>query len=498
MTSTEGKFAFGDKYSDYYDYRGEIARLNPNGVLDRSFAGDGIREMGEFELDGPVPGPSALLPSRYLLTVQDSILQATAPDGSLAWSKSFAPADSKLRNSVDRIFKLPGGSFLLAGTQWTAAPGTSSGTGWLNRRKPDGDTDTSYGPEGAKTFGLPARDTHNLDDVLRRPTGELLAISHVPSAKRGVVEVEQMHADGTPDLSFGDGGTMSYRLPQAIWRVSAATLDSEGRLLFAVDPMAGRRILLDRVLPDGSFDPSFGDSGQLEIDRQPRQLLPLPDGRVVEFENSGYGAEIRILQQDGSVDTEFGGGNGLASVPPLHGSVVSIDGDRILVAGTREKPRDETSRRAYKAEIVAFRLDDPGDDADLDGLSDAEDQCPDAPSGREDGCPLLHRELQFYLAGGRFSFDLSGIRSFLTSTCFQLHRVRVVRLTAGGSRTVFRGDVSWRHRISFTAPKGPRKIGRYRAILPAFNDNGAARCATQRSPVIRFRRSQIPKTRAAG
>ena len=66
-----------------------------------------------------------------------------------------------------------------------------------------------------------------------------------------------------------------------------------------------------------------------------------------------------------------------------------------------------------------------------------------------------------------------------------INRIRVVRLTEDGPRTVFRGVP--RRPNYYYPPDGPPKSGRYRAIIPGFNDNGKARCATQRSAVIKVR-----------
>lgn len=490
LFSTESKLLSVDAAgTPYFDYRGEIARWSSGGVLDDGFAGDGVRELGPYQYEGPGAGPGAVLPSDDLLTTDHKDVIALDAGGQVIWRKPLYSGPDRRNIDVREIFVEPSGAFVVAGTE-QSYQGTNTDVGWLSYRHPDGSPDLSYGPDGIKTFPLPDSSFFRTRAVLRRPSGEIVVVGFASLSEPGLsVQITQVGPDGTPDPGFGRGGSLVYRLPRGAYNVSASTLTADGALLVAVS--ADRkdrpwRAYISRLLPDGSFDATFGKGGHLTVRREVEDLVPLPDGRVFDIGFAGdTGTEVRRLEQNGTLDRTWGGGDGVASTPALRPLGGVLDGGRLLVVGTRyfrDPGSPHTSRQG--AQLVAFSIEDPGDDADLDGISDESDLCPESPSRRPEGCPLAHRPFDFYISRGEYSFDLRGYpypRIFYA--CRKLNRIRVVRLTPDGPKTVYRATAG---ATAYYYPQAnPPRSGRYRAILPGFIDDQKARCATQRSRVIR-------------
>lgn len=142
-------------------------------------------------------------------------------------------------------------------------------------------------------------------------------------------------AAGALDPSFGTGGIVS--ITQG--RVGQVAVVPDGRILALVPPNGFGPGALERFLPDGSPDPSFGSGGVAPLPGIlfASVLTALPDGGALL---GGVSGQIRIahITADGSVDPNFGTG-GTAVVGPisplysLAALLVQSDGRIILVGG---------------------------------------------------------------------------------------------------------------------------------------------------------------------
>ena len=85
------------------------------------------------------------------------------------------------------------------------------------------------------------------------------------------------NSNGSPDTSFGSGGTVELlALPggPSTWQaINAVATAADGTITVAgrgFDPTFIQNfILVARLLPNGSLDPSFGGSGQVRTDLGP-------------------------------------------------------------------------------------------------------------------------------------------------------------------------------------------------------------------------------------
>ena len=122
------------------------------------------------------------------------------------------------------------------------------------------------------------------------------------------------------DTVFGTGGVVSA----ASERPAQIAIQSDGKILSltSVDngsTLNATKIVVTRLLPDGSLDPTFGDQGRVTFDASPEgeaasSIAVQPDGRIVvagalRRDTTPYdvGAILMRLLQDGSLDPNFGG-----------------------------------------------------------------------------------------------------------------------------------------------------------------------------------------------
>jgi uncharacterized delta-60 repeat protein len=240
--------------------------------------------------------------------------------------------------------------------------------------------------------------------VLYAPDGKLMVIEAVVSESnegdvlsyRSMAKISRLKSDGTPDLSFGNGGTFWYNpgfdffsvylhlfedaITSPIGSIAMAGLISYGLIIdaqgnvqnfssaiphcselgtYAVSFQADGKLLLGvydsevehaylfRLKPDGSLDENFFDNGKLPITFTDKGIadIKVSDGGkiVLRFvaENDekthldNYEAFVRILP-DNTLDQTFGDGGVLEPNPVLYSDYnfnFELDGDRIVGIG---------------------------------------------------------------------------------------------------------------------------------------------------------------------
>ncbi|WP_226700156.1 Ig-like domain-containing protein [Qipengyuania gaetbuli] len=172
-----------------------------------------------------------------------------------------------------------------------------------------------------------------------------------------VASAARFSADGTLDTSFGSGGIAQYNVAGlsnlSIRDVVADTGASGTQPAFYLIGFGASNIQVFRVLEDGSPDTAFGGGdGHLQIDLGGAEYawsgIVDEQGNLViggygydPATGTGYDALVIRLLPDGSFDTSFGGGDGVArhdiSLDYDAGYTVAIDGDgRIVLSGTTQ------------------------------------------------------------------------------------------------------------------------------------------------------------------
>ncbi|MEU6574281.1 hypothetical protein [Streptomyces sp. NPDC046805] len=248
-----------------------LAKYNPDGSLDTSFGdggkvrtdlsgglGDGIRGLA-LTKDGKILAAGASGP--------DSFVARYLPDGHLDptfGNGGVAKTDFGLGDHLFALDELPDGKIIGAGT--------SNGDFLLARFNPDGTLDTSFGQGGSVHTDMSGQNdlafgfAHTADGYLI--TGAANAPD--PFGATGPIRtaVARYHTDGTLDTSFGGDGKVTTDVdPVTADEGREVAVDSQGRVVvagltgevsaFPLDPTAGD-MLVTRYRPDGTLDTSFG------------------------------------------------------------------------------------------------------------------------------------------------------------------------------------------------------------------------------------------------
>lgn len=135
------------------------------------------------------------------------------------------------------------------------------------------------------------------------------------------------------DPTFAAGGIAQVPFGLTVENASLVRTDPQGRVVVVgngTPDFTTYPLLVVRLLPDGSLDPSFGASGRLslQVGASPLTMAIQPDSKIIVgatfSENShGTGTGLLRLNTDGSLDSSFG-----------TGGLVRFTGD------TREQIRD--------------------------------------------------------------------------------------------------------------------------------------------------------------
>lgn len=328
----------------------------PVGSLDPTFgtAGKatsslvGGADQIELQSDGRIVALSGTILSRYL------------PDGSVDTgfgnagrvTVSFADAPSILVNS----FTLqPDDRILVTGSIRRTAVDQDIA---VARYLADGSVDTGFGTAGTAVL-VNADNFEQGAKALVQTDGRIVVAANwdVPPAgqrSHNDFAVMRFNADGSVDTAFGTGGRTTVNVAGRTDIVTAAVLQSDGRIVLAGRVADGGGANPDlgmvRFDADGSVDTTFASNGVLRRDisgrgewDEPEGIVVQPDGRLVVVLQSRfdptvpYPFSLARFEPTGALDTTFGT-NGVVITPIGTGNAltreVALQGDgRIVVVG---------------------------------------------------------------------------------------------------------------------------------------------------------------------
>jgi uncharacterized delta-60 repeat protein/CSLREA domain-containing protein len=175
--------------------------------------------------------------------------------------------------------------------------------------------------------------------------------------------VARLNADGSLDTSFGSGGFVPNPFPNNDYS-TPLTLDSQGRIILSRTsylPDGTRQLILIRLNPDGSFDPSFGGgTGMLAADPTIAYLAELAaDPTTGDLFATRYdsGPEVVRLNPDGSLDPSFADGGVLPLQFDPAGLALDAQG-RLIVSGSGQTYQGLNDSSAVV--LARFQVVDPG------------------------------------------------------------------------------------------------------------------------------------------
>lgn len=201
--------------------------------------------------------------------------------------------------------------------------------GWhffLARFLYNGEPDTTFGPGSCRVDDSLAANSRAVTTV-GFPDGKLLVAGLTYSAGGTHTLVVKYREDGHRDDSFGHAGVADLgRLASLSARPVSAVQDEEGNIIISgsIDgAKGGHDIFVERILPVGIVDTTFGDAGVaiVNITHEDRvdDLAIGPDGRIYVSgagSHKGEHKDIRYilfrLESDGTLDEHYGYGPKLA------------------------------------------------------------------------------------------------------------------------------------------------------------------------------------------
>jgi uncharacterized delta-60 repeat protein len=315
-----------------------FARLNTNGTPDTTFSGDGYAdiELGYYDsLVGANPtndgrigfvGFSATFGDTN--PVRDQVFGLVRADGTLDPSFPLVRQDVATHGPVS--FALQNGNYLL---------GTNEG---IRRYATNGMPDTTFGTNGvASTDRTPEK-------ILVRPDGKIVAVYHTintyPDAQK--FGVQGFTAGGAPDTSFSGDGKAQFGFSSHgddIQGPIDALVQPDNKLVLAGNVgYSFSGIVIGRVLTSGTLDSTFSGDGWATPDfdgkrGEFRDVTVQSDGKIVAI---GYSEipnheqlVVRRYNSNGTPDTSFSG-DGLVVINDDFGSSVALQTDgKILVGG---------------------------------------------------------------------------------------------------------------------------------------------------------------------
>jgi uncharacterized delta-60 repeat protein len=314
-----------------------VARLRANGTLDTTFGSTGRRRVA-FGGENESAFGAALQPDGKIVLAGDSSFRVAVarlnPNGSL--DKSFSGDGKRIfgwgaLSRATAVLVLGNGKLLLGGFS-----GPEGGNMQAARLNANGALDPTFGTDGRATVDFGGDDF--AVSMARQANGRVLLAGR--STASGAV-VARLRANGALDPDFdGDG-----RVALGGGSLSAVLVQPDRKIVVAGNAMGSELMTVTRLMPNGAPDTTFDGDGTATINFG--SLADLlgdaalqPDGKLVVAGSTQATGEFAIarLNPNGSPDTTFGG-DGKATVDfgvAAFGNAVTLQSNgRIVAAGER-------------------------------------------------------------------------------------------------------------------------------------------------------------------
>jgi len=265
-----------------------------------------------------------------------------------------------------------GGAVKVVAGHKVLAAGSAAGKLVVLRLRRTGSLDSSFGSAGQVAVDLPGTSLDGVRSLATFRDGRIIAAATLQPASGGTqIALVRFLPTGEIDPSFGGGNGYVITGPSGA-TLGAMTQDKIGNILVAAGRPSGAGEIpyVTRYAFDGTPDPTFGaggtvDGAALGLAGRATGVLARADGTIVFSVGSGAGkvgpstfGVVRLLA-NGAPDPTFAG-TGIVSLPltPYSGLGAGAIGVRqgpsnsVLVAGT-----DVTEKGSLRAAIVRLKPD---------------------------------------------------------------------------------------------------------------------------------------------
>lgn len=335
------------------DYKIQVVRYLPDGIIDSSFGNNGIIYPNIPETN-PQTTSMFLQPDQKILIASDCykngiptiVLMRLLPNGSLDESfgtNGIIDSTFGIGESIPSIALQPNGQILLAGWYY---PGFI-----LIRFNADGSIDESFGEEGKviTDFGSSTVPTDVKLDML----GNIIVSGDKGGTTYSKFLLAKYSSQGVLDKSFGNNGVTTTDFGKYGDYLEGIAIQSDSKIIgvgvTGTDfTFENENIAVVRYNTDGSLDKSFGSEGKITvtfdgINSQANSLLLTPDNKVLIGGGVGGSAEgtstdftlIRLLS-NGALDSSFGVNGKVITDFGLYetGAHIAFQNNKIMFAGT--------------------------------------------------------------------------------------------------------------------------------------------------------------------
>jgi uncharacterized delta-60 repeat protein len=212
---------------------------------------------------------------------------------------------------------------------------------------PNGQLDSSFGTQGVATINMADSPTTSVAFVSAalQSDNKILALAHlqeqINSSYVDIIGVARFNANGTPDTTFGQGGTFTFTPPAGSEFTSvtptAMLVQSDGKIVVAGSVPCGTGCSpfteFLRLNPNGTLDDTFGQDGS-EVMRvyggSPDILAELTTGDLLTYSRN----VVAQYSPSGALRPQVTGGTRLATSTKIYsGDVIQPDG-KVLTAAT--------------------------------------------------------------------------------------------------------------------------------------------------------------------
>jgi uncharacterized delta-60 repeat protein len=236
-----------------------VARFNANGQIDATFAGGVVRLPAGEAPGGSIGYAVATQPDGAILVAGSKKDVTNQESGILTRFKPDGTRDTTFANGVTIVIantRLVGVS--LEGMAVVAAGSTTTGalpSYFLTRRTAQGANDPTFGTAGTATFG----NTYRANGFARLSDGSLAVVGDVQQGAQGY----------TAGVTSAQGNSVFARTyaNAAGAGFFGIGVQSDGKIVAAGHTAAmNGEARVERIMPDGNKDVSFGDGGTMLIE----------------------------------------------------------------------------------------------------------------------------------------------------------------------------------------------------------------------------------------
>lgn len=279
-------------------------------------------------------------------------------DGSLDTgfgTDGFVTLDLVNEDMFNKVALQDDGKIVLAGT----TNGQVNIDAVLVRLNTDGSYDTSFGGgDGIVTYDSGAADS--IADVNVLPNGKIVMLGDVSSD----LVLLQFDANGSFDNTFGGGdGILTTDVAGGSDRAASMVIQNDGKWVVAAYDLSDISVL--RYNPDGSLDTSFGGGNGIVStpvgvsSTAAKSVVVADDGSIFvagRTDTGGAGNDYVLVKYDtnGDLDTSFGGGDGITildngAIEEINSIKLQSDG-KVVAAG-------HSGNGTLRASLVRFNVD---------------------------------------------------------------------------------------------------------------------------------------------